>query len=195
MSLREWKELFDQTIRSPFENDFYGRRALFDLRQAAGADDLFAALLESIRQALAEQEMAIPLFANDTLENLPPLTFFQGLVLSLDGARSESFNLQETVLFPLASAARVFALAQGQLRHASTLARLEAAIERFPEAEATLREAADAFRVGLYYQCSTGGDRLNPSTLGKFDQLLLKTTFASIQRFLDFTVSRFIPAL
>ena len=36
---------------------------------------------------------------------------------------------------------------------------------------------------------------IEPGKLGKFDHLLLKTAFSSIQRFLEFSVSTFITAI
>jgi len=54
------------------------------------------------------------------------------------------------------------------------------------------REAADAFRVGLYHQTLAASPRIEPSKLGRYDQRLLKTAFSSIQRLLELTASTFI---
>jgi len=78
---------------------------------------------------------------------------------------------------------------------AGTLARLDAALLDFPEGADALRQAAEALRIGLYYQTLTGGTRIDPGKLEKFDQLLLKTAFSSVQRFLEFTVATFVPGL
>src|SRR2546430_10134876 len=53
-----------------------------------------------------DHAIVIPLLANDTLANLPPLTFFHGLVLELDGAQHDTFDISSTALFPIAAAAR-----------------------------------------------------------------------------------------
>jgi CBS domain-containing protein len=150
-------------------------------------------LQEHIRLEFRDHETVIPLLANDTLAHWPPLTFFRGLVLELDGAQHDSFDISDAVVSPIANAARVFAIAKRRLAQANTLARLETALLDFPEGADILREAADAFRIGLYYQ-TLAGTRIEPGKLGKFDRLLLKTAFSSIQRFLEFTVSTFIPA-
>ena len=147
---------------------------------------------EHIRLELRDHETVIPLLANDTLAHWPPLTFFRGLVLELDGAQHDSFDISDAVVSPIANAARVFAIAKRRLAPANTVARLESAMLDFPEGADILREAADAFRIGLYYQ-TLAGARIEPGKLGKFDRLLLKTAFSSIQRFLEFTVSTFIP--
>lgn len=139
--------------------------------------------------------MAIALLANDTLIHLPPLTFFRGLVMELDGAQRETFDIEEAVVGPLTDAARVFALAARRLTPVGTLDRLRLAEIDFPQGAPTIREAADAFRIGLYYQNLARGPRILPGRLGKFDQALLKTAFPSITRFLEFTLSVFLQPL
>lgn len=190
MPLSEWKRFYSETIR-----DIYTHRAFFDLRPIFGDFTVADALLTHIDCELTAHPAAIPPLALETLSNIPPLTFFQGLVLGVDGERSDSFDIDASVISPIASAARVFALSARRLRPAGTLARLEAASRDFPDGAAVLAEAADAFRVGLYYQArATDGGNIHPSTLAKFDQLLFKAAFASIQRLLEFTVATFAPA-
>jgi CBS domain-containing protein len=192
MPLSEWKRLYSETARNPVGHDLYARRAFFDCAPLSGDASILRQLQEHIRLELHDHETVIPLLANDTLAHWPPLTFFRGLVLELDGAQRESFDISAAVVFPIANAARVFAIAKGRLMPANTLARLELATLDFPQGADILREAADAFRIGLYYQ-TLAGVRIEPGKLGKFDRMLLKTAFSSIQRFLEFTVSTFIP--
>jgi CBS domain-containing protein len=184
--------MYRETIRNPLGHDLYARRAFFDLAPLQGDTAMLDSLREHVANELRECSMTIPLLANDTLANLPPLTFFQGLVLEMDGAQRESFDIAETVTVPVASAARVLALARGRLAPAGTLARLAMAAGDEPEHAAVFREAAAAFRIGLYYQTRNGGPRIEPGHLEKRDQLLLKTAFAAVQRFLEFTVARFV---
>ena len=82
------------------------------------------------------------------------------------------------------------AIAKRRLAPAGTLERLAAARLDFPEQEAIFREAADAFHCALYYQALAGGSQIDAGKLGRFDQLLLKTAFSSIQRLLEFTADR-----
>ena len=104
-------------------------------------------------------------------------------------------SIAEAVISPLFNGARVFALAKSRLAPSSTLARLEAAAFDFPEAAAIFSKAADAYRIGIYYQTLAGCDRIDAGNLGKFDQRLLKTAFSSIQGFLEFTMSTFVPSV
>ncbi|MBK5292025.1 MAG: hypothetical protein JJE04_10155 [Acidobacteriia bacterium] len=195
MPLSEWKRLYSETVREAIDHDLYARRTFFDMWPLSGDAAILGKLQEHILHELRDHETAIALLANDTLAHLPPMTFFRGLVLDLDGAQRDSFDIADAVVSPIANAARVFAIAKRRLTPANTLARLETALLDFPEGAAILRQAADAFRIGLYYQALAGGDRIDPGKLGKLDQQLLKTAFSSIQRFLEFTVSTFVPAL
>jgi CBS domain-containing protein len=140
---------------------------------------------------LRDHGTAIPLLANDTLAHLPPLTFFRGLVLGMDGEQRDTFDIGRTAIAPITDAARVFAIAGRRLARANTLERLETAARDFPEGAEILRDGANAFRVALYYQTEAGRE-IKPGRLGKLDQRLLKTAFSSIHRLLDFTENRFI---
>jgi len=195
MPLSEWMKFFEETIRNPIAYDLYARREFFDLSPLAGEERILRQLQGHIQAELEVYQAAVALLANDTLANLPPMTFFQGLVLDLEGGQHEGFDIAETVIAPLSNAARVFALAKRNLARANTLERFEQAALDYPESAALLREAAEAFRIGLYYQAFSDGARINPAKLAKFDQTLLKTAFASIQRFLEFTVSTMVPDL
>src|SRR5205823_7345012 len=103
-------------------------------------------LQDHVLLELLDHAIVIPLLANDTLANLPPLTFFHGLVLELDGAQHDTFDISSTALSPIAAAARVFAIAERRLAAASTLERLQAAALEVSDA-GILHDASDAFRI------------------------------------------------
>jgi CBS domain-containing protein len=194
MPLSEWKRLYGETIARPLDFDLFARREFFDCVAMGGDAELLRQLQTYIREELHPDSTALALLANDTLAEIPPLTFFRGMVLDMEGTPQQSFDVAHAMIAPLANAARVLALANGRLHPVNTRQRLAAAIEDYPAAEALLREAIDAFRIGLYYRALAGGASIDPTSLGKFDQLLLKTSFASIHRFLEFTVQTFIPS-
>ncbi|MCU1235326.1 MAG: nucleotidyltransferase [Candidatus Solibacter sp.] len=194
MPLSEWRRFYCETIRNPMGHDLYARREFFDVWPRAGDRAILLALQEEIRSELREHAMTIPLLANDALAHLPPLTFFQGLVVGIDGGSRDSFDIGAAAISPVTDAARVFALAKGRLAPANTLERLQVAVLDFPEGAAILREAAEAFRIALYCRTLAGGSRIDPSTLGKFDQRLLKTAFSSVQHLLEYTAATFIPS-
>jgi CBS domain-containing protein len=191
-SLSEWKQLYVETICNPLGHNLYARRDLFDLAPLAGETNLLDALRKDIRAPLREQVVFMALLANDTLAHLPPLTFFRGLVVELDGAQRETLDIGATAITPITDAARVFAIAGGHLTPSNTLHRLQMAEVDFADRAAIFADAAEAFRIAQYYRSLVGSATIAPWQLGKFDQRLLKTAFSSIQRLLEFTASTFI---
>lgn len=192
MSMSSCLRAFEEMIRNPLSGELYLRRTMFDCALVGGDPTILDEIRDCVRQELREHEIAIPLLANDTLSNLPPLTFFQGLVLDWDGARRDTFNIRETAISPIAGAARVFALAAGgRMDCVSTLDRLRLAeTELYPGDAALFREAADAFRAAFYFQMHAGGPLIESRKLSKLEQRLLKTMFTSIERLLEFTVAK-----
>jgi CBS domain-containing protein len=192
MPLSEWRRLYRETVRNPLGHNLYLRREFFDLRVLSGDEAIRQKLEDQILLELQDHAMSIPLLANDTLANLPPLTFFHGLVLESDGTPQESFDIDRVAVSPIADAARVHAIAGRRLAPANTLERLHSAALDCPEGADILRGAADAFRIALYYR-AVAGPRIQPGKLRKFDQRLLKTAFSAIHRLLEFTALRFVP--
>jgi CBS domain-containing protein len=191
MPLSEWKRFFGATIRKPYEHDLFARRELFDLRELSGDPSLLGEITSFIAQELRQTDMLVPLLANDTLAHLPPLTVFRGLVLGSDGSERDTLDLAEFVVNPISDAARVFVLGKGGVP-INTLERLEAAAVDSPENAAVFKDAADAFRIGLYHQAVAGTALIAPSALGKLDQRVMKTSFSSILGLLELAASTFV---
>ncbi len=191
MPRSEWQHFFGSTIRNPIGHDLFSRREFFDIRALSGDPSLIEELQGWLSDQLAKSELLVPLLANDTLGNLPPLTFFSGLVVALDGTQRDHLDLAETALYPISDAARVFALSSG-LPHISTLDRLASAAARSPQYTQVFLDAAEAYRIALFQQALAGSSRIDPSRLGRLDQRLLKTAFSSIHRLLELTTVEFI---
>ena len=149
--ISEWKQMYSNLILDPLGHDIYSCRERFDLKPLSGNGSLVAQLQAGIQYHLEQNAVAIPLLANDTLANLPPLTFFRGLVLDWDGEQHEDVDIVKTAIAPIADAARVFAMAKGRLSPADTIDRLKSAEQDFPGAAAIFSDAGSAFRVALYY--------------------------------------------
>jgi CBS domain-containing protein len=194
-SLSEWKQFFSGIITNPIENEIYAVRRFLDFRVLQGEPELERELRASITEDLKRARQFIPIMANDTMEHLPPMTFFRGLVIELDGAQTQTLDLETTALCPIIDAARVYSLAAGTLDAKSTLERLDLAEATVPEAESVFHEAAAAFRVASYYAAvaaldgSSRNPLIEPSQLTKYDQRLLKTSFESVQKLIEFTSS------
>lgn len=192
MPLSEWARLYRETVRNPLGHDLYGRREFFDFAPLSGDATILGKIQTYMLMEYHDFDTAIPLLANDTFVHLPPLTFFRGMVLGMDGVQHESFNIADAILTPVADAARVFAISKGRFVPAKTLTRLGSAVQDFPEGASILTEGVAAYRIGMYYRTLAGGDNILPAKLSKFDQLLLKTALTSIQNLLEFTHSTFI---
>jgi CBS domain-containing protein len=187
-SLTEWKETFQRRIDDPIGNAVHRTRTLFDFQPLSGDRNLAAELKRAVAAELRQSGVFVAIMANDTMSNLPPLTFFHGLVVELDGAQRETLDVESTALGPIADAARVFALAAGDLEITNTLARLKQAATAMPGHATVLQEAAQAFRVAAYQQTLAGfaGEaEIRPALLGRYDQRLLKTAFDAIQKLLE----------
>jgi len=190
MPVSEWKRFYSETVRDPIACNIYARRQFFDVVCLSGSAAPARNLEAHIRGELENGSTALFMLANDTLSHLPPLTFFRGLVLQLDGAESDRFDLRQTVIDPIADAARAFALGRGA-GEPGTLHRLSAAAAEHSAEAALFVEAAAAFRAGLYFEALAGQSRIDPAVLGRYDQRVIKTAFASIQRLLEFTIATF----
>jgi CBS domain-containing protein len=137
----------------------------------------------------------VPVLANDTMDHLPPMTFFQGLVIDSDGAQAETLDLDALALGPIVDAARVHALACGSMQAKSTLQRLELAARACPQGVEVFREAGAAFRVVSRHAMLAamkhplGRPVVEPGQLSKVDQNILKTSFHSIHSLIEFTAT------
>jgi CBS domain-containing protein len=193
LSQSQWRTFFAGVIANPVENDVYAARRLFDFQVLRGDSGLADALESFIVQAMKDSPHFIPILANDTLDHLPPMTFFQGLVIESDGAQTDTLDLGLTALVPITDAARVHALAAGTLQARTTLQRLDLAARSMPDDEEVFREASAAFRI-VSRQATlaalsqpSGSPLVAPAQLSKLDQRLLKTSFLSIQALLELT--------
>lgn len=193
----EWIESLALRIRDPIGHSLYSARMLLDMRPVAGGAPLFERLRSAIESELRSNGAWLPVLANDTLSRLPPLAFFGGLVVDLDGARRESLDLFAVAVQPIVDAARVVTLAQGRLAPVRTIERLAAAQAAYPEAAGILSGAASAFEVALHYQARAAwrpakqAARVRPGDLSRYDQRVLKTAFQSVQRLLEWTSEKF----
>jgi signal-transduction protein with cAMP-binding, CBS, and nucleotidyltransferase domain len=190
MPLSEWQHFFRATIRNPVGHDIFSRREFFDMRPLRGDASLIGETQAWLRDQLSQSDRLVPLLASDTLGNLPPLTFFSGLVVALDGSEHHALDLARTALFPISDAARVFALSAG-LPAVNTLERLAAAAA-LSGAPDVFRDAAEAYRISLYHQALAGSGSIDPTRLARLDQRLLKTAFQSVLRLLELTTRTFV---
>ena len=195
-SLAEWKESYSRWISDPVLSGLYAGLRFFELAPVRGDAVLVAKLQQHIREEVKKDESFVPILANDSMANLPPLTFFQGLVVEDDGERTARFDLRRGTLRPLADVGRVYALERADASQTPTVARLEAAGAEVEEQRDLFADAAITFRVALYHQAriglrdGTGGWTIEPRALSKLEQQVLKNGFRTIMKLLKFTAKR-----
>ena len=138
--------------------------------------------------------------ANDTLANQPPLTFFQGLVVDDEGTKTAHLDMVRGALQPLTDVGRVFALGGVGVETTSTWRRLVLAGRHDPEHRSLLEEAAEAFRVALLHRARAGlgdghdGALLDPATLTRYEQTVLKSVFRAVAALLELTEHRYLES-
>jgi CBS domain-containing protein len=190
----EWKTRYSGWIQDPVRQQMYLARTLFDLRAIHGNHSLWEAVQTTVT-ATVDLDF-VHVLANDCLASLPPLTFFQDVVIDSGGERHATFQLAHSALQPLVDVGRVFGVAAGQVLGRSTLDRFAIARTLLPEHEAIFREASDALRVVLWQQGRVGitqdtsGSELPPALLSRHDRHLLKSGFRAILRLIEFTGER-----
>jgi CBS domain-containing protein len=196
-SLAGWTSTYAGWIEDPIHNRIYEGRPFFDLTPAYGHLDVAERLQENLGLMLKKNPEFVPLLAVDSFGNLPPLTFFQGLVVDDSGARSDSLDLRRSAIYPLVDVARVFGLAQGSINSTSTVERLAAAKANYPAQSTLLDEAADAMQVALYHRAHSGlrnnsdGAIVATESLSRLDQQLLKNAFRTVLQLMRFGAEAF----
>jgi len=200
LSLAEWKQRFYGWVSQPVENNIYASRSFFDFHAFYGDRALADELRDSMLGEAAAHPEFLALLANSCLAQMPPLTFFEGLVVEEGGNQSDTLDLRRSAVFPLIDSARAFGLA-GATRQPSTFDRLSGASELLPASRDTFEAAKEAYRVTLQQRGRAGltagddGVHIRPSSLSKYDQQILKGSFRSILKLLELTGEYFQAAV
>jgi CBS domain-containing protein len=192
-TLEEWSAKFSGWISSPVLSGAASALSYFDLFPVCGSEELWGRLKEGVEEETRAAEHFTMVMAHDCLDNLPPLTFFQELVVEESGEQTGVFRLEESALRPLVNVARVFGMEAGSVLGASSSDRFRAARLVAPEGEAILREAGEALRVVLSLQARAGlrqhdeGHEMPAARIDARERLALKRGFRSILNLLEFT--------
>lgn len=192
-TLEEWSGKFSGWIASPVLSGAASALSYFDLFPVCGSGELWNRLKESVEADVRAAEHFTTVMAHDCLANLPPLTFYQELVVEETGEQTGLFRLEKSALRPLVNVARVFGMEAGMVLGASSLDRLRAARLVALGGEAILREAGEALRVVLSLQARAGlrqrdeGFEMPAARIDARERHALKRGFRSILGLLEFT--------
>lgn len=195
-SVGEWEMAFGDWITQPIESCVYRATSMFDLRPVHGDCRLVDRLERHIQGEEARSPRFVPLLLEDSMANLPPLTFFRGLVVDDEGDYTEVLDLQRATLQPVVDIARALALDCGR-QAPTTLDRLTVLSPEDDESALLIQETAAAFRNALYHRARTGlttgtdGSRVDPAKLTRLEQNLLKSGFRTVLRLMEYTGRRY----
>ena len=189
-TLDEWKTFYSDLIDNPVLNMLWDNRAMLDFRCVSGDGSYAEALEEHVAGEIRASKGFVRILANDTLAQLPQLTFFEEFVIDLDGGTSRTLDLGRAAIDPIVDASRVFAVAVGDLQTTHTLGRLEAAGRAMPESSEIFHDAAEAFRIACWLKARQGHAVVEPAALDKYSRWLLRRVFSAIHKLLEFTASR-----
>ncbi|MEZ5398229.1 MAG: putative nucleotidyltransferase substrate binding domain-containing protein [Bryobacteraceae bacterium] len=187
-TLDEWKAFFSELIDNPVIGCIWENRSLLDLRGLT--PNAATALQAHIAAEIGSSKGFIRILANDTICQLPALTFFEEFVVDLEGGAHRTLNLYSATLAPIIDSSRVFALSLGLLDCPNTMHRLAAAASAMPGQEAVLHDAAEAFRIACWLVSRHTDPVVAPASLDKYSRWLLRRVFAAIHALLDLTTRR-----
>lgn len=196
-SINEWEIGFSRWIREPRESCVYRATSFFDLRPIYGDCALVRRLQQWIHAEKEASSGFVPLLVADSMANLPPLTFFRGLVVDDDGSYTETLDLQRATLQPVVDLARALALNAGMEQHVGTLERLLALAPEDENLAELVTETVAAFRNALFYRARAGltsdsdGSQVEPSNLTRLEQNLLKSGFRTVLRLMEYMGKRY----
>lgn len=196
-SVTDWERAFSQWISDPVERSVYRATSFFDMRPIHGDCRLVDRLEHHIHGEESRYPGFVPLLVGDSMANLPPLTFFRGLVIDDEGTYREVLDLQRATLQPVADIARALALDCRLYQATATLERLRALAPEDDEAAVLIEETATAFSTALYHRARTGystgteGSRVDPTKLTRLEQNLLKTGFRTVLRLMEYMGARY----
>lgn len=192
-SISDWHRFYRDLIDDPIGGEIWRRLTLFDLSNINAVPALLPDLQSRIRKDLDNHPNFVRLLANDSLQNIPPLTIFEGYAVNAAGLQLESLDVKKDALQPMIDVARVYHLESGDLTHVNTLDRLGTVASCRPEQRGIFQAAQRAFRIVTYFRAITGlsagndGMTLHPAALSRTDQVMLKRAFHSIAELLRVT--------
>jgi len=159
--------------------------APFDFRHIAGDPDLSGSIRAELSGKLLKHPGFLNFLARDSLRFSPPLTVFQNFVIDSSGQSFTELNLYRSLIQPLVSCSRLLAYSFADHHHLGTAQRLILASQHYPDLRDNLTEAANAFRLCLFFKIRSGiqfndsGDILDVAKLNRYERELLKSAFRS----------------
>ena len=139
-----WRGYFDQWIDKPDPMAQMLASVMFDLRPITGETSLFEGMYaETMQKAKKNSIFRAHMIAN-SLNHVPPLSFFRGFALIRKGEHKDTLDLKHNGVVPIVDLARAYAL-EGAITAANTRERLLQAREKGALSSAGAQDLIDAY--------------------------------------------------
>ncbi len=186
-----WKRIFRDWIGEPEPMALMHSSIFFDLRPLYGHTKLAGELTDDLQDALKRERGVLTFLTHNALVFRPPLSFFRRFVVDRSGEYRNSFDLKLHGLTPLVDMARVLALDACYFDSSNTFDRLEYAGKHLDGASTITASATDALRylhdMRLAHHLNrieageSPDNHINPETLSKTQQQILRAVFSTVQ--------------
>jgi len=189
--LARWKRIFRDWILEPEPMSLMHSSIFFDLRPLQGHTQLGRELTDDLCDALPRERGVLTFLMHNALTFRPPLSFFRRFVVDRSGEYRNSFDLKLHGLTPVVDLARVLALDACYLGSSNTFDRLDYAGKHLDGVSTIAAGTADALRylhdmrLAHHLNQIEAGEKpdnhINPETLSKTQQQILRAVFSSVQ--------------
>ncbi len=186
-SISEWKDQFNNWIKTPTEEAVMMCTIFFDYSLIYGDKTLVDELSNNIFKSIGSFEIFLNFLGKNALKNPPPLGFFRQFLVEHDGNHKDQFDLKSRALMPLIDAARLLALSHNIAEENSTIGRYEKLMTLEPKNKDLYQSCIDAFKILLRYRTKQGlknensGRFVKLEKLNKSEKLKLKGCFKPIK--------------
>ena len=187
LSVKEWKNQFDNWITNPNEKKIMLCTIFFDFEKIYGSEQLVNDMTSSIFHSIHKYEVFLNYLGLNALKNPPPLSFFRNFVVESSGEHKDQFDIKAKAIMPLVDAARLLTLAKGIKKMNNTVLRFEKLAELEPQNKDLYESCIDSFKILLRFRTSQGlihgdsGRFIDSKSLNKVDRLKLKGCFKPIK--------------
>lgn len=186
--LSQWKNYFNQWINTPDSQALMYTTIFFDFRPIYGDFELAEQLKNYIFGKIDKQPKFLSLLAKNALQNLPPLSFFNNMIVEKNGEHKDLFDIKARSMMPLADVARVFMLEFRLKSYGSTFERFEQVGKLDKGLKDICYSSALAYEIFIKHRAISGfknkdsGRYIDPKDFNKLEKQILKTAFETISK-------------
>ena len=186
--LSKWKEQFKSWIAEATPQDFREFNIFFDFRCLHGEKKYTGELKNYIKTLMHNNAPFFQHFAQQALQQKPPLGFFGKIIVETSGDKPRTFNVKDAIL-PIVNFARLYALHSG-IDETNTLDRLNILFEKSILNRADYREIVVSYnylmQMRFQHQAIAIAENIppdnyiDPKQITSIEKSTLKHTFSQI---------------